>query len=182
MIPARRIAIGAALLCVVGLADCRSRPQQENLPVDDFSLPQTDGRWFHLRSDPPQPVLLAFLQTVPDSADTGSRREAVFLVSMARQYGPAGLRVAAIDATALATGAPPTHDSLVNAAADWQLNLPLLEDSSGSVARGFGVNQLPTVVLLARDGRIARRWNGFVLPAALAQAIQQLLGTPPTNG
>jgi peroxiredoxin len=178
----RRIAIAAAALLAIALANCRSHPREENPPLADFTLSQTDGGTFHLHSNPPQPVLLAFLQTVPDSADTNSRREVVFVVSMQRQFASGGLRVAAIDATALATGAPPSHDALVNAAADWQLNFPLLEDSGSRVAREFHVTALPTIILLAPDGRVARRWNAFVLPAPLADAIRQLLSAHPTNG
>jgi peroxiredoxin len=141
----------------------------------DFTLPQTTGCSFHLHVVPAQPVLLAFLQTVPDTADTDSRREAVFIASMARQYGRRGLRVAAIDATEFATGIWPGHDALVNAASDWQMNYPLLEDADGRVARQFGVDKIPTVVLLTSSGRIYLRWDGFVRPSALAEAIKQLI-------
>ncbi len=95
---------------------------------------------------------------------------------MARQYGSRGLRVAAIDATALISGASPGHDALVNAAADWQVNYPLLVDADSHVAHHFGVTKLPVVVLLAPDGRIYRRWDGFVRPAVLSEAIEQLAG------
>lgn len=153
-------------------------PQPAAKPAPDFSLPQVRGGVFHLRARPPQATLLAFLQTVPDSADTPSRGEAVFVLSMAHQYGPRGLRVAAIDASALADGQPPLHDALVNASYDWHLDIPLLADTGSRVAHAYGIIRLPTVILLAPDGTVAQRWDGFTHPAAVAQGIEQLLGGP----
>ncbi len=167
------VLISAVLVSTIG---CHSKPFDGAEP--DFTLPKVRGGVFHLHTHPPRPVLLAFLQTVPDTAETLSRSQAVFLLSMARQYGPRGLRVAVIDASALANHRPPEHDALVNASYDWQLSFPLLEDADSHIARRFGVNQIPTMILLAPDGRISRRWQGLTRPAILAQGIEKLLGGP----
>jgi hypothetical protein len=84
--------------------------------------------------------------------------------------------VVAIDASALVAGRFPLHGELINASYDWQLTFPLLEDSGNRVARKFDVVRLPTVVLLAPDGKIAGRWEGLTRPAILAQAIERLTG------
>jgi peroxiredoxin len=152
--------------------------RDQTAPFPDFTLPQVRGSTFRLYSQPAQPVLLAFLQTVPDTADTTSRSQVVFLSSMAQQYGPRGLRVAVIDASALVNHRPPDHGSLVNVSYDWQMNFPLLEDGDNQITQRFGVIQIPTLVLLAPDGRICQRWQGATGPAQLAQGIERLLNGP----
>jgi len=144
----------------------------------DFVLPQVGGGTFQLHSQPAGPVLVAFLQTVPDTADTPSRTQAVFLMSMAQQYAPRGLKVVAIDASALVNHQPPDHDTLINASYDWQMKVPLLEDMGSRIAHRFGVTQLPTVILFATDGTISQRWQGLTGPAMLAQAIERFMGGP----
>ncbi|MGD0629703.1 MAG: TlpA disulfide reductase family protein [Terracidiphilus sp.] len=153
-----------------------SQSTQPRGAVPDFSLTQVRGGEFHLRAAAGKPVLIAFLQTVPDTADTPSRNEAVFLLSMAHQYTPRGLAVVAIDESALVRGRPPQRGELINASYDWQLSFPLLDDSGNHVARRFGVVKLPTLVLIAPDGRVAQRWEGLTRPAILAQGIERMTG------
>jgi peroxiredoxin len=147
-------------------------------PLMDFALPQARGGVFHLHTERPHAVLLAFLQTVPDTADTPSRQEAAFLLSMHHQYNARGLRVAIVDSSALVTNQPPKHDALTNAGYDWQLDIPLLEDEGNRVARSWGVTKVPTLMLLAPDGSIAQRWQGLTGPAILAQGIQKMCAEP----
>jgi hypothetical protein len=158
---------------------CRSGPvfgPASTLP--DLTLPDVRGGAFHLRALPARPLLLAFLQTVPDTADTPSRNQVVFLASMAQQYGPRGLRVAIVDASVLAPGWQPSHDAVLNASYDWHLKFPLLLDQNGQMARQLGVREVPTTFLIAVDGTIVQRWQGRTRPAILAQGIERLLGGP----
>jgi hypothetical protein len=165
----------SAVFILILTAPCRSQPVS-TLP--DLTLPDVRGGAFHLRALPAQPLLLAFLQTVPDTADTASRSQVVFLASMAQQYGPRGLRVAIVDASALASGSQPPRSAVLNASYDWHLNFPLLLDRNGQLARQLGVKELPTTFLIAIDGTIVQRWQGRTLPAILAQGIERLLGGP----
>ena len=164
-----------AVLVLTLTAPCRSGPVS-TLP--DLTLPDVRGGAFHLRAQPAQPLLLAFLQTVPDTADTPSRNQVVFLASMAQQYGPRGLRVVIVDASVFVPGSPPSHDAVLNASYDWHLKFPLLLDQNGQLARQLGVEQVPTTFLIAIDGTIVQRWRGRTLPAILAQGIERLLGGP----
>jgi peroxiredoxin len=166
-------AISAVLLLA---AVCHSDSPVSVVP--DFTLPAVRGGTFHLRAQPSQPVLLAFLQTVPDTADTPSRSQVVFVASMAQQYGPRGLRVVAVDASALALGSPPSRDAILNASYDWQLKIQLLVDRNSRIARQLGIKELPTVLLIAADGTIMHRWQGLTRPAVLAQSIEKLVGGP----
>jgi peroxiredoxin len=158
---------------------CRSGPVSAPVStLPDLTLPDVRGGVFHLRALPAQPLLLAFLQTVPDTADTPSRNQVVFLASMAQQYGPRGLRVAIVDASALVPGSQASHDAVLNASYDWRLTCPLLLDHNGQLARQLGVKEVPTTFLFANDGTIVQRWQGRTRPAILAQGIERLLGGP----
>jgi hypothetical protein len=160
-------------------APCRSGPVSRPVStLPDLTLPDVRGGAFHLRALPAQPLLLAFLETVPDTADTASRNQVVFLASMAQQYGPRGLRVAIVDASILVFGSQPSHDAVLNASYDWHLRFPLLLDQNGRLARQLGVKEVPTTFLIAIDGTIAQRWQGRTRPAILAQGIERLLGGP----
>src|SRR5271157_6094936 len=176
MLPVVRVSLLALCAFPIWTLGCHSSRSADAAP--DFTLPQVRGGAFRLYAQPAQPVLLAFLQTVPDTADTPSRSQVVSLSSMAQQYGPRGLRVVVTDASALVHHRPPDHAALVNASYDWQLNFPLLADANNRIAQRFGVAQVPTLVLLAPDGRICQRWQGATGPAQLAQTIERLLGGP----
>ena len=174
-----------------------SRPESPIIStLPDLTLQNVRGGTFPLRVHPTQPLLLAFLQTVPDTAPTPSRGQVVFLASMAHQYGPRGLRVAVVDASVLAPSsalasasalahdsapAPssrPSRDAILNASYDWHLQIPLLLDHDGQLARQLRVQQLPTTFLFAADATIVQRWQGLTRPAVLAQGIEHLLGGP----
>jgi len=159
----------AALVAASGLIEPGAR-------VPDFTLPAVRGGSFTVRPATPQTALIAFLQTYPDTADTASRGEVALLESMEHQYGARGLRVAIVDATAVATGKSPSHDSLVNASYDWNLAVPLLEDD-GRVAALLGVTRAPTVVLVKADGMVAQAWERRVSPGELAIAVEEVMGS-----
>jgi hypothetical protein len=160
----------AVLVCTSG---CHQNHAAQAVP--DFVLPQVRGGVFHLHQDHSHTVLLAFLQTVPDTADAPSHQQVGFLRSMEHQYGNRGLKIAIIDSSALVTHEAPARNALVNASYDWQLEFPLLEDNDDRVAKGLGIDQVPTLILLRSDGSIFQRWNGLARPASLAQSIETLL-------
>jgi len=165
----------AALLCISGCT--QERPPSK---VPDFTLPQVRGGSFHLRAEGSPAILLAFLQTVPDTADTPSRQQAGFLLSMHQQYGSRGLRVVVIDSSALTNGESPRTDTLLNASYDWHMTIPVLEDDNNHLRKSLGITQAPTLLLLTSDGTIIERWNGLTGPATLAQAIEKLCAGLPS--
>jgi hypothetical protein len=163
-------------LAVLMCTGCRR--DESATPLLDFTLPQVRGGVLHLRAAHSQAVLLAFLQTVPDTEDTPSRQQVGFLLSMNHQYSARGLKVVIVDSSGLVTRQPPKHEALINASYDWQLDIPLLEDDDNRVARSWGITQVPTLMLLASDGSIAQRWRGLTGPAILAQGIQRVCAGP----
>ncbi len=166
-----------ACIAVSVLANGRLIQPGEAAP--DFTLSAVRGGGFTLRVATPQPVLIAFLQTIPDTADTASRSQVALLQSMDHQYRARGLRVVIIDATAFATGHKPDHNSLINASYDWNLQIPLLDDDSSRVAQMFGFTHVPTTILVKADGRVAKVWERPMAPGDLATAIENALGSGP---
>jgi peroxiredoxin len=165
--------------CAVVSVFAAGKPIQAGESVPDFTLTAVRGGVFSLRQAVPHPVLIAFLETVPDTADTPSRSQVALLESMDHQYRERGLRVAIVDATALAAGHKPDRDSLVNASCDWNLQIPLLEDDAGRVAQRLRVTHVPTTILIKADGNVAQVWERPLAPGELAIAIEKALGGGP---
>jgi len=160
----------------------------------DFSTPIVRGGTFHMREHQGHVVLMAFLQTKPSMGrENPSRAVVPSLLSIDRQYRKSGVDVVIIDATALAGANPdkntdhatgrasskvPAADALLNASYDWRLTIPLLPDTNGAIARAYGVDCAPTILLVDRSGRIVERWTSVPHPGNMAAAIQQLVGGP----
>jgi peroxiredoxin len=148
----------------------------------DFSLPAVRGGSFQLADFPRRVVLLSFINTQAQASSATadpSRAQIVFLKSMQEQYGPKGLVVWIVDAARIANGKQPTQDQLINFTYDWQLeDIPVLDDSDGSVARSFGVESTPVTFLIGADGTVQQRWDGFASASQLALSIEALVGAP----
>jgi hypothetical protein len=117
-------------------------------------------------------TLVSFLATQPDGAATPSRSQAVELVSLSSQYAAKGLRVEIVDDTPT----PAAQSVLDNTVYDWQLgSLPLIADPGHAIAHRYGITTAPTTLLIGRTGTVLARWNGYVLTAVAAQAINSAL-------
>lgn len=175
-----RLAVLGMVACAAVLALAAGGPIQPGEAAPDFTLTAVrGGRVFTLRQSTPQPALIAFLQTTPDTADTPSRSEVALLQSMDHQYRSRGLRVVIIDTTMLVAGHLADRNSLINASYDWNLQIPLLEDESGRVARMYGVTHVPTTILVKADGNVAQVWERPMAPGELAIAVEKALGSGP---
>ncbi|MFF1873212.1 peroxiredoxin family protein [Kitasatospora herbaricolor] len=140
-----------------------------------MTAPQNDGGRYRQR--PGRPLVLAFL----DPKSSTSRSQLAVLRSMATQYGPSGLTVALVDATGRAG-----HDDLVNLRYDWHLDVAgvlVLEPADpAALAHSYGATAIPTTLLIAPDGHLARRWDGTVAPAQdLALPLQDLTASPAAS-
>lgn len=183
----------ACLLC-----SCH-QPSQPATAVD-FSLPNVRGGVYDFRQNQGRALLLAFLQTQPDTGpENPSRAMVPALLSMDHQYHTFGLDTVIVDATTMASGrtgsatrsnssgtseplqAPrkfPSMDALLNTSYDWSLSVPLLADPDGKVARQYHVDSVPTMILVDANGHIGQRWTTPLHPGNLAAGIQQLMGGP----
>jgi len=144
-------------------------------PATDASKHRIRHSNFSRRSHPPALMLLAFLQTTPDTADTPSRREVAFLHSLSHQYRWRGLKVTVVDSSGPA-GPHPQHQALINAGYDWHLDIPIVEDRGHHLSSRFAVAEFPTIMLLTSQGKLVRRWQGFAGPATLAAAVELEFG------
>jgi sugar phosphate isomerase/epimerase len=95
--------------------------------------------------------------------DDASRAQLVFLQSALEQYGERGLVVA----VGLAGGASS------QLAHDW--NLGAIRTFTSTPTRA---ERSPTTLLVAPDGAVVRRWEGFAPPADLGLTLRALLGPP----
>jgi hypothetical protein len=96
-------------------------------------------------------------------ADDTSRSQLVFLHSALEQYGERGLVVA--------VGFP--RDVPATLASDW--NLGRIRSLGRASPPG---TTLPTTLIVAPDGQVVRRWEGFAPPADLGLALRSLIGPP----
>ena len=182
----RKLRAAWALCCILAVLEGTLGGQCPKV-APDFSLAAARGGSFRLKDHMGRAVLLAFLRTQPDVDPTNTSRALVpSLISMDRQYRDSGLDVAMVDETALArptkyapnVAGTPGIGALLNASYDWGLTFPLLADPGSKVAKRYGVNELPMIVLIGKKGQVSRCWKGQVHPANLSAGIQQVLGSP----
>jgi peroxiredoxin len=176
----RRLLLAFIILITCGCGS--SVTLEPGAAAPDFSLPTVRGGSFQLADIPGQVVILSFINTRAEASSVTadpSRAQIVFLKSMQQQYGPKGLVVLIVDAARLAVGKQPSQDQLINFTYDWQLeDIPVLDDSDGSVARSYAVESIPVTFLIGADGVIQQRWDGFASASQLALSIEALVGAP----
>jgi lysophospholipase L1-like esterase len=174
-----------AALVPSGSQDLSVASSNRDRTAPDLDLHLVRGGHFRLRDHRGKSVLLAFVQTQPDSGEGNPSRALVpQLASMDRQYREAGLEVVLIDETRLARSAvaAPRREDLLNTTYDWSLQLPLAEDPAANAALIYGVKTVPTLVLIDRNGQIRDRWVGGVHPGDLASAVQETIGARAEQG
>ncbi len=174
---------------IVGILIWPIRPSRRDVVAGaiapSFSLPVARGGRCDLADllAKKKVVLLSFVdarsQPLSRTQADPSRGQLVFLRSMAQQYAPNGLEVLIVGCNRLSRGEPLTAGALLNFTYDWQLDgVTVLRDDDEATAIRYGISTLPTTFLIAPDGRIQRRWNGFVASPQLALAIESLVGPP----
>jgi hypothetical protein len=127
-------------------------------------------------------VLVSFLNTRAEAGNDPSRAQTVFLRSMETQHARFGLRVIIVDAAELAGAGRPSRNELINYTYDWNLDPAIaVIGADGSRARRFSVRKPPVTFLIARDGSVQERWDGFAGAAQLDFAIRRLEGRSPTD-
>ena len=185
----RLLVAGVLAVSVVGILVCQIRPNPKGVFAGDtapsFSLLAARGGRCDLTDllARKRVVLLSFIDTrsqpLSRTYSDLSRGQLVFLKSMAQQHAPSGVVVLIVGCNSLFGGKPLDPSALLNFTYDWQLDgVTVLRDDDEGTAFLYGVSRLPTTLLIASDGRIQRRWDGFVTPAQLALALESLVGPP----
>jgi thiol-disulfide isomerase/thioredoxin len=97
------------------------------------------------------------------------RAEAPIVDSIARRWKDRGLAVVGVDTDAPDQGDP--HDFAVRHG----LSYPIVRDVEGDASRRYGVDGLPTLVVVSRTGRVVAIRTGVTEEAELERLIAQAL-------
>ncbi|MFN5047175.1 TlpA family protein disulfide reductase [Roseateles sp.] len=161
------LGLGACSLSVLAQDGALRRPWPAGTPTPPVALPGFEGPGFELAQARGKVVLLNFWASWCEPC----RSEMPALELLAQRYEARGLQV-------LAVNHRETDAALRRFLQQMPVDLPILRDADGAVARAYGVRIFPTSVLIARDGRAAFSvigeldWTG---PQA-RQWIEPLLG------
>ena len=166
--PSRRRAAGAAL-CLLGLAlvaGCRppasAPPPGELGAAPDFSLTALDGTTVTLSSLRGRVVLLDFWASWCPPCRAGLPH----IEAIHRDYAARGLAVYGIN-----NEDPALARAFVQAN---RFTFPTLSDPDSAVMGAYGVEGLPTTVLIDREGVVRYRFVGLTPEAQMRDALRQL--------
>jgi peroxiredoxin len=165
----RRVTISAAFLLAIGLTG--SMPGAAQNPTPEFSLRAIDGETVTSANLRGEVVVLAFgASWLPL---TRNQMEAV--KKLADQYAGRGLAVYWVSTE---SESPKSK----NYASDEQLRelgrkykATVLRDPDGAVSKKLGVDQLPSVVIIDKQGNVADRIGGMDPNADLAKQLAERL-------
>jgi thiol-disulfide isomerase/thioredoxin len=156
----RKLGLGVVLLAA--LSGCRSR---QAVTAPDFTLKDLSGKTVHLADFRGHPVLLDFWATW-----CGPCRMSIPLVQKFYQdHKDQGLVV-------LGMNVDEDRSSVYPFVQRFQMTYPVLYAADSSMSDAFGVEGIPTFILLDAQGRIIRRYDGFSMdmPEAWAYELQRL--------
>ena len=151
----------------------------EQARLDDFTLPDLQGRPFRLRESDSEFTLLCFWGTWCDPCLSAMPH----LDELQRQFGPQRLRVVSIAYERNGEGGP---RAVAKTSRRLGLNFPILlapGDGSCPVAEAMEVQYYPTLILLDREGRVVHRETGATgeklmrLDRAIASAMDTSIMT-----
>jgi peroxiredoxin len=135
-------ASAAAGLAVVGAA------------APDFALPAVQGGNLRLSEYRGQVVVISFWS----SRCSSCAKQLAELSTLQRTYGPAGLVTLAVSIDSDLARARAFADDL---AQSQRSTLPMLLDADSAVGRSYGVDRLPTTVLIDRSGRVRQLFRDY---------------------
>jgi thiol-disulfide isomerase/thioredoxin len=126
--------------------------------------PQPGGR-LRLRDLRGSAVLLDFWATWCGPC----REEAPIVDALARRWKDRGVTVVGVDTDAPGEGDPRVF------AMQHRLSYPIVRDAMGEASRRYGVDGLPTLVVVSRTGRVVAVRTGVTEEAELERLVSQAL-------
>ena len=120
----------------------------------DFALPSAGGGNLRLSEYRGQVVVLTFWS----SRCSACARQLADLATLQATYGPAGLVTLAISVDSDLTRARSFAEEFAQAG---KSPLPMLLDAGRAVGRIYGVDRLPTTILIDRNGRIRSLFRDY---------------------
>lgn len=146
-----KLVLSVAALIVLWIAALAQTPQ--------FSLRSTDGRTINSTELRGKVVVLSFGGTWVPLAS----KELPALQKLADRYATRGVQVYWVSINSEKQGARTfaTNEDVQAFAQKNNLRVPVLRDSEQQAYKAFGLDAVPTVVVLDRDGKVIRKHVGF---------------------
>jgi peroxiredoxin len=146
-----KLVLSVAALIVLWIAALAQTPQ--------FSLRSTDGRTINSTELRGKVVVLSFGGTWVPLAS----KELPALQKLADRYATRGVQVYWVSINSEKQGARTfaTNEEVQAFAQKNNLRVPVLRDSEQQAYKAFGLDAVPTVVVLDRDGKVIRKHVGF---------------------
>lgn len=139
-------------------------------PIDDFRLAQIGGGTWRLSDHRGQVVLLNFWATWCPPC----RQETPGLVRLANEYSTKGVSVVGI---ALDDSG---RDAIQSFAKEFNVSYPIALPAP-DFRLASSVDALPTTLLLDREGRVAKSYQGAVSHSTFQADVDKLLAEKPVN-
>jgi len=142
-----RILIPALLLALLGGTATATGPAP---PAPDFTLPARDGGEVRLSELKGQVVMINFWATWCGPC----RQEMPLLQQIHAKYEPLGF-------TMLGVNVEPDSAAAQNWLKDMPVSFPIVFDRKSEVSSSFGVEAMPSSVLIDREGRVRHVHRGY---------------------
>ena len=142
-----RILIPALLLALLGGTATATGPAP---PAPDFTLPARDGGEVRLSELKGQVVMINFWATWCGPC----RQEIPLLQQIHAKYEPLGF-------TMLGVNVEPDSAAAQNWLKDMPVSFPIVFDRKSEVSSSFGVEAMPSSVLIDREGRVRHVHRGY---------------------
>ncbi|MDP8254179.1 MAG: TlpA disulfide reductase family protein [Candidatus Alcyoniella australis] len=142
----------ALVLCALLLCGCGEAggPVQAGGVAPDFRAQDVLGRTHYLNDELDRPLVLTFFATWCAPC----RREIPLMIELEKRHaGRVNVLCVVVDAQAI--------DSVRSLVAELKIPYPMLLDESGRIKRIYGVQSLPTTLVIRPDRKIAARFVGF---------------------
>lgn len=146
------ISLTLALILALGPGNAFATERIVGDRAYDFTLKSGNGKNLRLREHRGEVILLVFWA----SHCTHCQRQLQALNQLQTRYGDDGFRVWAVSLDHRA-------DIALEHAQRWELEHQILFDTDREVARRYRIRDVPTALLLDRDGRVQRMFTGFHL-------------------
>jgi cytochrome c biogenesis protein CcmG/thiol:disulfide interchange protein DsbE len=149
-------------------------PQQERRSMPELKLKLTTGEPWNLADHRGQVVAINYWA----SWCAPCWEETPMLVQLDRELGPRGLRVVGVAMDERESDAVPAKVTDFVAALHVTYPIALTLPMS---QMAYGMEGLPTTVLVDRNGRVARTYAGAIRESAFRADVKVLLGEPTTE-